>query len=64
MMTVRNEAEAWSLVNRLFPGMELDEESKEKAGYNIYRHSASRTWVSDLGDRLEVNEWENEKGSE
>lgn len=37
-------------------GVEKDEEATKRAGYAIYRSTANPSeWVSDLGDRLEVN---------
>lgn len=37
-------------------GVEKDEEATKRAGYAIYRSTANASeWVSDLGDRLEVN---------
>lgn len=58
-MTVKSIQEAWNEVNKMFPyDYEKDEQSSENAGYPIYRATAAEhknNWISDLGDRLEVN---------
>lgn len=54
---------AWTMVNKLFPtDYEKDERSSTRAGYDIYRCHGDRcpaelvnNWISDLGNRLEVN---------
>lgn len=58
MLKVDNKEAAWNLANRLFPtDYELDEERSQRAGYKIY-HTTNpdmNAWISDLGDRLELN---------
>lgn len=57
-MTFTREA-AWDEVNKIFPyDYEKDELSSKNAGYPIYRCVVAEhfyNWISDLGDRLEVN---------
>lgn len=58
-MVVKTREEAWKEVNKIFPtDYEKDEGSSERAGYPIYRSAAENHyyyWISDLGNRLEVN---------
>ena len=58
MLKVDNKKAAWDLANRLFPtDYELDDDRSERAGYKIY-HTTNKemnAWISDLGDRLELN---------
>jgi hypothetical protein len=57
-MKVKTEIDAWKLANRLFPGdYELDPESKNSAGYPIFRsiEPGSNASICDLYDRLELN---------
>ena len=57
-MKVNSREEAWKLVNRLFPtDYEKDDISSENAGYSIYKSTADNndSWISDLGNRLEMN---------
>lgn len=59
-MTVSNREEAWREANRLFPtDYEQDARSSQNAGYPIYESTSStnRSWISDLGNRLELNIW-------
>lgn len=57
-MKVKTEVDAWKLTNRIFPGAyELDPESKNSAGYPIYRSTEpeSNAYICGLNDRLELN---------
>jgi hypothetical protein len=57
-MKVNSRREAWKLADEAFPTDYLiDSVSSEAAGYNIYRSTSDgvNAWISDLGDRLEVN---------
>lgn len=59
-MQVRTVKDAWELANKLFPTDYIqDTESSQRAGYPIYRSTAegNDSWISDLGNRLEVNIW-------
>ena len=50
--------EAWNKVDAIFPtDYAKDERSSANAGYDVYRSTAAgvNAWISDLGDRLEVN---------
>lgn len=58
MMKVDSKEAAWNLANRLFPtDYVLDEERSANAGYKIYHttNPEMNAWISDLGDRLELN---------
>ena len=57
---VASREEAWQKANEIFPtDYEKDEVSSERAGYPIYRSTATDAgitdWISDLGVRLELN---------
>ena len=57
-MTVTSIRDAWAEVRKIFPtDYEYSIERSERAGYPIYYSKASgvNTWISDLGNRLEVN---------
>lgn len=58
-MTVKSIQEAWDEVNKIFPyDYEKDETASKNAGYPVYYSTASdhqNNWISDLGNRLEVN---------
>lgn len=57
-MTVTNIKEAWRKADIIFPTDYLiDSECTAKAGYNIYWSTLEgcTVWISDLGNRLEVN---------
>lgn len=57
-MKVTDRKAAWSEVNKIFPaGYEHDTDRSERAGYPIYYVTAANmnAWISDLGNRLEVN---------
>lgn len=57
-MTVTSKKAAWDEVNKIFPtDYEMNEAESERAGYSIFRSTAEgvNAWISDLGDRLEVN---------
>ena len=54
---VENRQEAIDLINKHYPlSYNLDEESKERAGYPIYRSEEEYyTYFCDLGCRIELN---------
>lgn len=56
-ISVESLKEAWECFHSLFGwNVFYDESSSEHAGYKIYRDCADfNKWVSDLGNRLEVN---------
>ena len=57
-MTVTSIKDAWTEAGRIFPtDYEYSAERSERAGYPIYYSTASgvNAWISDLGNRLEVN---------
>ena len=57
-MTVTSKKAAWDEVNKIFPtDYEMNAAESERAGYSIFRSTAEgvNAWISDLGDRLEVN---------
>lgn len=58
-MKVSSKEKAWEEVNKIFPyDYEKDEKGSANAGYPIYTSIASehpQNWISDLGNRLEVN---------
>ena len=57
-MKVRSKNEAWNKADVIFPtGYIKDEVRSKKAGYDIYYSTVQsvHAWISDLGDRLEVN---------
>lgn len=57
-MKVTSKAAAWAEVNKIFPtDYEHDASRSERAGYPIYYTTADsmNAWISDLGNRLEVN---------
>ena len=58
-MKVSSKEKAWEEANKIFPyDYVKDEEGSAKAGYPIYTSIASehpQNWISDLGNRLEVN---------
>ena len=57
-MTVTSIRDAWAEVQKIFPTYyEHDVSRSERAGYPIYYSTASdvNAWISDLGNRLEVN---------
>lgn len=58
MIVVRSIKEAWQKADEVFPTDYIKDEIKsERAGYGIYVSTADgvNAWISDLGDRLEVN---------
>ena len=59
VMTVKSIQKAWDEVNKIFPyDYEKDEKASKNAGYPVYYSTASdhqNNWISDLGNRLEVN---------
>lgn len=59
MIKVGSYAEAWEIVNGIFPtDYEKDESSSKNAGYPVYRSTADGhyyDYICDLNDRLEVN---------
>lgn len=57
-MKVTSRREAWKLADEAFPTDYMkDERASLRAGYDIYYSTAEgvNAWISDLGDRLEVN---------
>lgn len=57
-MTVNSISKAWQAANDIFPTDYMkDDQASKNAGYDIYWSTASgvNAWISDLGDRLEVN---------
>lgn len=58
-MKVSSKEKAWEEANKIFPyDYVKDEEGSAKAWYPIYTSTASehpQNWISDLGNRLEVN---------
>lgn len=58
-MQVKTIQEAWNEVGKIFPyDYEKNEMSSTNAGYPIYYSTSSEhpnNWISDLGNRLEVN---------
>ena len=57
-MKVRSKQEAWSKADVIFPTDYIKDDARsESAGYDIYYSTAEgvHAWISDLGDRLEVN---------
>ena len=57
-MTVTSIRDAWAEVQKIFPTYyEHDTSRSERAGYPIYCSTAAGVdaWISDLGNRLEVN---------
>lgn len=57
-MKVKSIKEAWATADEIFPtDYTKDESASTSAGYDIYRSTASgsNAWISDLGDRLEIN---------
>ena len=57
---VSSRESAWEVAQVLFPtDYAKDERSSKKAGYPIYTSTAkdNRSWISDLGNRLELNIW-------
>ena len=57
-MTVKTTREAWEKVNEMFPtDYEKSTERSNRAGYGIYESTLDgcNAWISDLGNRLEVN---------
>lgn len=57
-MKAKNTKEAWKIVDELFPtDYAEDPAASAKAGYKVFRSTlpGCPAWISDLGDRLEVN---------
>lgn len=58
-MKAKGTAAAWAKAKMIFPtDYEKDETATERAGYSVYRSTVPEfygCWISDLGDRLEVN---------
>ena len=57
-MTVKNRQEAWKKADVIFPTDYMkDDIRSERAGYDVYYSTADgvNAWISDLGNRLEVN---------
>lgn len=58
-MTVHSIKEAWQKADEIFPtDYSKDDYLSERSGYSVYVSTAEgfqNCWISDLGDRLEVN---------
>lgn len=57
-MKANTAKEAWTLANEIFPTDYIkNETASERGGYNIYESTLEgcHAWISDLGDRLEIN---------
>lgn len=57
-MTANTKTEAWAIADELFPtDYAKDEAASAAAGYEIHRSTVSDcgAWISDLGNRLEIN---------
>lgn len=57
-MTVKTAREAWEKADAIFPtDYEKDNERSDRAGYDIYKSTLEgcNSWISDLGNRLEIN---------
>ena len=57
-MKVNSKEQAWIEADKLFPTDYIkDEKKSDTAGYDIYYSTCDgvHAWISDLGDRLEVN---------
>ena len=57
-MKAKSKKEAWAKVDAIFPTDYIKDEARSgRAGYDIYRSTldSANDWISDLGDRLEVN---------
>ena len=57
-MKVGSRKEAWNKADVSFPTDYIkDEIRSERAGYDVYYSTAKgvNAWISDLGDRLEIN---------
>ena len=57
-MKVKSKQEAWRKADIIFPTDYIKDDIRStRAGYDIYYSTASgvAAWISDLGDRLEVN---------
>ena len=57
-MKVKSKQEAWRKADEIFStDYTKDDIRSNRAGYDIYRSTAAgvNAWISDLGDRLEVN---------
>lgn len=57
-MKANTRKKAWTIADEVFPTDYMKNETRSKrAGYDIYESTAEgvTAWISDLGDRLEVN---------
>lgn len=57
-MKVNSKQEAWSKADEIFPTDYIKDDAKsERAGHDVYFSTAQdvNAWISDLGDRLEIN---------
>jgi hypothetical protein len=56
-ITVGSREEAWKNAQEIFGcSYDLDPEKSKNAGYNIYTGNSDATcWISDLGNRIELN---------
>ena len=58
-MKARNTAEAWNMANEIFrTDYTKDDRASQNAGYPVYWSTleGNNAWISDLGNRLEVNQ--------
>ena len=55
-MTASTKARAWAMVDAIFPtDYAKDDAASARAGYDVYRGRDDDRWISDLGNRLEIN---------
>jgi hypothetical protein len=57
-MTATTIRKAWEIANEIFPtDYTKDDRASDNAGYDIYKSTVPGcgAWISDLGDRLEIN---------
>ena len=57
-MKATNKAQAWEIVNEIFPTDYIKDDARSnRAGYDIYYSTAAGVdaWISDLEERIEVN---------
>lgn len=57
-MTVNTRREAWNTANEIFPTDYIKNDAQSTAaGYDVYTSTAAgvNAWISDLGNRLEIN---------
>lgn len=53
---VGDRSQAWKEADRIFPtDYTKDERKSDRAGYAVYVSTICDAWISDLGERLEIN---------